>query len=260
MHDLIPALASGEIDGAVHSTAFDASNKDRFRTIMKFLPESYYYAFRKDDVELKNKVDSALAQILSANSDYLVSLKNKYEVQFENNILPYSSAEKEYLTAHPVIRLAVVTGDQPYYSKSADGTVSGILPDYYDLVAQQMGVKFEYAEYATHEDTVAAVNDGEADAVALFSGGPISAYQSGIALTDSIASINNILLTKAGVSTSAVKTIAVKSRAVDALRSNILKLFPDAELVGYANAQECFTAMAFIAVRTVVFIVNHQHR
>jgi signal transduction histidine kinase/ActR/RegA family two-component response regulator len=243
MQEMIPALASGEIDGAVHSTAFDESNKDRFRTIMKFLPESYYYAFRKDDVELKNKVDSALAQILSANSDYLVSLKNKYEVQFESNILPYSSAEKEYLAAHPVIRLAVVSSDQPYYSKSADGAVSGILPDYYDLIAQQMGVKFEYAEYATHEEAVAAVCAGNADAVAMFSGGPIAAYQDDIALTDSITSVNNILLTKAGVNTASIKSIAVKSRAMDALRSNVLKLFPDAELVGYANAQECFAAM-----------------
>ena len=243
MQEMIPALASGEIDGAVHSTTFDESNKDRFRTIMKFLPESYYYAFRKDDVELKNKVDSALAQILSANSDYLVSLKNKYEVQFESNILPFSSAEKEYLAAHPVIRLAVVSSDQPYYSKSADGTVSGILPDYYDLVAQQMGVKLEYAEYATHEEAVAAVRAGDADVVAMFSGGPIAAYQDSIALTDSITSVNNILLTKAGVNTASIKSIAVKSRAMDALRSNVLKLFPDAELVGYANAQECFAAM-----------------
>ena len=243
LQEMIPALASGEIDGAVHSTAFDENNKDRFRTIMNFLPESYYYAFRKDDVELKNKVDSALAQILSANADYLISLKNKYEVQFESNILPYSSAEKEYLAAHPVIRLAVVTGDQPYYSKSADGTAAGILPDYYDLVARQMGVKFEYEEYASHEEAVAAVRSGETDAVALFSGGSIAAYQDGIALTDSIATVNNILLTKAGVNTASITSIAVKSRAMDGLRSNIRKLFSDARLVGYANAQECFTAM-----------------
>lgn len=240
---LIEALGSGEIDGAVHSTAFDETIRNQYRTVLKFLPEPYYFAFRKNDVDLKNKVDEALAQILSANIDYLTNLKHKYETEFEAGVLPFSASEKNYIAVHPVLKVAVIANDRPYSYQNKDGTFSGIIPDYYALIAEKMDVTFEYKEYAAHQDAVSAVINGDADIIGIFSGGQIAAYQSGIAMTDSISSVTNILLTKVGASTSDIKTIAVKSRSLDGIRRAVNLLYPDAELVEYTNADECFHAL-----------------
>lgn len=243
LNQMLQALSSQKIDGAVHSTPLDEQNRTKFRTVMKFLPESYYYAFRGDDVELKNAVDEALAQILSANPDYLVNLKNKYDTQFEFNNIPFSSAESTYIAAHPILKVAVVGDDAPYYSTTSKGKAEGILPDYYALIAEKMGCEFEYVEYPDNPTAVAAVSKGEADIMGLDSSGLITAYQKEITLTDKIYSVTNILLTTAGKNTADVHKIAVKERAIDGIRDAVVKEYPEAELKEYVSAEDCFVAM-----------------
>lgn len=240
---MLQGLKNQEIDGAVHSTPLDEQNRSKYRTIMKFLPEPYYYAFRSSDVELKNEVDDALAQILSANVDYLVNLKNKYDTQFEFNNLPFSSSETKYIEDHPTLKVAVIANDEPYYAKSANGTIKGILPDYYALIAEKMGCTFEYVEYSDSKAATAAVSAGDVDILGIFSGGRIAAYQSGIALTDSVSSITNVLLTKAGRNPTDVTSIAVKERSIDGIRDAVSKVYPNAELKEYVTAEKCFEAM-----------------
>jgi L-cystine transport system substrate-binding protein len=99
--DMTEALQGGEIDGGVYSAIAGDKYTRQFRTILKFLPETYAFAFRKGDVELKNKVDAAVAQILSGNTGYFTDLRIKYETQYGSNILPLSSDEKKIHCRQP---------------------------------------------------------------------------------------------------------------------------------------------------------------
>lgn len=65
--EMTAALSAGEIDAEVYSASYGEDYTKTFSTVLQFLPEAYYYAFRSDDVDLKNKVDSALAEIISEN-------------------------------------------------------------------------------------------------------------------------------------------------------------------------------------------------
>jgi signal transduction histidine kinase len=237
------ALKSGEIDGEVCSAVGGSQYAQAFRTILKFLPESYGFAFRKDDVALKNKVDAAVSQILSVNIDYLTNLKNKYEVQFQSNLLPLSAAETRYIREHPVLTVAAAADDLPYYQRTPDGADAGILPDYYQLLADWTGLQFRYDVCATCQDAVSAVRSGQADVVGLYGNGLISAYQSGLMLSDSISSVSCILLTGPGTDLSGVQRIVSPERAADALRLGAGRVFPGAELTPCKNAQACFSAM-----------------
>ena len=257
------ALQSGQIDGAVYSAVSGEDYTQNFRTILKFLPESYGFAFRRDDVELKNEVDTAIAQILSVNVDYLANLRNKYETQFKNNILPLSAAEKSYISQHPELTVAVAADDEPFFRKSADGSAAGIIPDYYSLLADWTGLRFRYAVYDSYQAMLDAVRTGQADIVGMYSDGLISAYQDGLSLTDGISSVSCMLLTNPGTDISKIGTIATVTKTAGSLRLGLGRLFPDAHLQQCRNAQACFNAVkdgragaAMVGLHTATWLIN----
>ena len=237
------ALDSGEIDGEVYTAGSGESYTENYRTILKFLPEAYYYAFRKSDVSLKNKVDTAIAQILSENPDYFTNLKNKYEIQFNNNKLPFSSEEKKYIVDHKNICIAVVKNDLPFYSYSSTSGDQGIIPDYYALIAKHTGFKFKYKAYDTRAAAIKAVKSGKADILGIFNDGIISAYSSGLTLTSNIYTADGILLTKAGNGIDDVKTVAAKQNAGKFEDISVKRAFPKAKLKSYETATQCFRAL-----------------
>ena len=243
IEQMTAALLNGQLDAEVYTAIYSPAGSPALRTVMKLLPETFYYAFRMDNAELKNKVDDALAQLLVGNSSFLTDIKNRYEEKFNANDLPFSAAEKEYIAAHPQLTVAMIQGDAPYYMENADGSAGGIFPDYYALVAESTGFRFRYAAYDSQQDAIAAVRSGEADILGVYSGGVISSQKDGLVLTDSIAALNSILLTRSGSGSPQIKSIAVKLRALGSLAGSIAQTFPDAELKEYENAEACRRAL-----------------
>ena len=137
----------------------------------------------------------------------------------------------------------MIKGDAPYYVENADGSAGGIFPDYYALVAENTGFRFRYAVYDTQQDAIAAVKNGEADILGVYSSGLISSQKDGLVLTDSIAALSSILLTKSGSGSTQIKSIAVKLRALGSLSASLAQTFPDAELKEYENAEACRRAL-----------------
>ena len=241
--DMTEALQSGEIDGGVYSAIAGDEYTKQFRTILKFLPETYAFAFRKDDIELKNKVDAAIAQLLSGNTGYFNDLRIKYETQYKSNILPLSSAEKKYIADNPVLRVAVVGDEMPYFKNNADGTDSGIIPDYYQRLAEWTGLKFSFSPYASYDEAIKSVQKHEADILGIYGNGVISAYQNKLSLTDSISNVSCILLANPGTDISGMKRIATTSAISEALMPGISSTFPEASVIEYDNARSCFDAV-----------------
>lgn len=257
------ALFNGETDADVYTAVYSKENSDKQHTIMKFLPESFYYAFRKNDSELKNKVDSALSQIILGDVDYLINLKNKYDEQYDVNNLPFSHEEEEYLSKHPVLTVAVLADDAPYYEKKSDGSDYGIIPDYYALIADKANVQIRYVAYPSERDSIAAVKNGQVDIIGVFSGGIISSQQQGISITDRFSEIDSALLTKAGNDLSRVECIAIKGQLSYALADSIKKDFPQVTMKEYATAQDCFESMksgdataALLGLPSATWILN----
>jgi len=242
IEQMTAALQDKQIDAEVYTAIYSADDSAGLRTVMKLLPETFYYAFRADNTELKNKVDDALARLLAGNSSFLTDIQKKYEEKFNVNDLPFSAAEKEYIAAHPRLTVAVIRGDAPYYIENKDGSDGGIFPDYYALVAENTGFQFRYVAYDTQQEAITAVKNGEADILGVYSGGIISSQKDGLVLTDSIATVNSILLTKSGLG-SRINSIAVKLRALGSLSGSIAQTFPNAELKEYENAEACRGAL-----------------
>ena len=241
--EMTRALDDGEIDGEVYGTMYGKEYTQKYRTILRFLPQSYYFAFRKSDGWIKNAVDEAMAQITVGNLDYLASLNNKYRYQFQWDILPLSSSEKKYVADHPVATVAVVRDDEPYYAKDASGRERGIIPDYYAAISAYCSLQFRFVSYASQEEAIRAVTDGQADILGLFDGGIISASRQGLAPTNSFFAIVSVLLTKAGKTVSGTDSIAVRQDELGALNGALLGDFSRIQMKGYPGTGECLRAM-----------------
>lgn len=241
LDDLAAALDSGEIDGEVYTAL--ASDANKVRTIMELAPVDYYYAFRKDDTQLKNAIDEAMDEILLEDPYYLTNLSNKYTTRGQATQIQFSRTEKDYIANHGAIKVAVMKDNQPYYWKKSDGTDAGIIPDYYATIAQKIGTSFEYVAYSTYDEMVSAVVSGDADLVGLYANGIIAASQDGLALTESFSSTSNVLLMPTGTSTSAIKTIAINARSQSVIKSSLKSDFGTTKLATYQSAGECLVAV-----------------
>lgn len=253
---LVAALDSGEIDGEVVSAVPSGA---QVRRILELVPVDYYFAFRKDDSQLKNVVDEAMDEILLEDPFYLTNLTNKYATQTQTEQITLSKSEKAYIAEHGAVRVAVMSNNRPYYWRGADGSDHGIVPNYYATIAQKTGLTFTYQAYATYEEQVKAVQDGEADLVGVYANGIIAANEDGLALSQSFSSAPNVLLTLTGTNADDIKTVAINARSGSYISSLRRTEFDGINLVTYESAADCLDALNSGKVdATVVGTANAQ--
>jgi len=243
INDMTSALQNGKIDAEVYSAMYGKDYTNKFHTVLKFLPEDYYFAFRSNDSDLKNKIDSGLSQILIENPDYLIFLKQKYGYQFGVGNLPLSRDEKAYVLEHPVVTVAVTTDNEPYYVADSNGKERGIIPEYYALLASYSGLKFKFVPFPSQDEALKAVTNGSCDMLGIFSGGIIAANHLQLSLTSSFASESYNLFTKSGTDISSIKTIATKENSIDSFKNMLPDNIVNAEIKNYSSISDCLKAL-----------------
>lgn len=126
-----------------------------------------------------------VASAQSANSDSAVVLAPN-EVVLPGALVRLDAAERQWLAAHPVVRVALSSAFPPYYffdepagdvarpgATAASGAAvpapllkalpHGFVIELMDLWAQRTGLRFEYQRHASFQQAAAAVAAGQAD-------------------------------------------------------------------------------------------------
>src|SRR5574344_662450 len=111
--------------------------------------------FRKSDTALKSKVDAAMSSILTYDPLFEEKLLKKYNIT-TFGITGFSREEKKFITTHPSVRIAVIRNDEPYYTDLHNGKYVGIIPSYYNTIAEFLGVNFSYQVYESTPDAISA--------------------------------------------------------------------------------------------------------
>jgi signal transduction histidine kinase/CheY-like chemotaxis protein len=78
---------------------------------------------------------------------------------------PLSGAEREWLEAHPVIRLAPTPDYEPTEFFDAEGVYRGITADLLAEIEERLGIEFQVVRNETWSETLAELRSGEIDAV-----------------------------------------------------------------------------------------------
>ena len=158
--EMFDALASGEADTAIFSNVTTVRN---YKIISEWEPNPFYFVVNKQRSDLLSELNSAMAQIQSADIFMQERLFEKYFLSSDADInISLSRAEAEYIKQHNTIRVLVCRDELPY-SLEADGSVSGIIPDYLALLSEKTGLRFEYILCDTFEDMIARFENGEGD-------------------------------------------------------------------------------------------------
>ena len=91
--------------------------------------------------------------------------------------------ELAYLKNNPTLKVGYSTSFEPFYMKSKDANLEGIIPDLYKIVSSKLGVKIEY-KTDSWKNTIEHLIDGKIDVIPLIS--PIIAEEKDLLLSDNI--------------------------------------------------------------------------
>jgi signal transduction histidine kinase/BarA-like signal transduction histidine kinase len=250
---LTNALETGKIDGEIYTALFEKSSQKKFRAILHFLPREYYFVFRKDDTRLKNRFDSAMTQLLAEDPYYLSNLKKKYDEQFNYQTPLYTATEKQYLAGAPLIKVAVVADNAPYFVQKEQGVQRGIIPEYFKVLGEKTGLKFRFVTYATYEEALKAVRNSDVAVLSAFMGGLVNANEDNLVLTNTYINDGNVIITLAENNSTQPRSVGLWDFAVTPnARERGLEL-SKAEVKFYKNARTCLAALDDKQIEAAVF-------
>ncbi|MCI2050163.1 MAG: transporter substrate-binding domain-containing protein [Lachnospiraceae bacterium] len=259
--EAVKAVTEGKADAYVDGEDFLSG----FKSILSFAPAPYYYIFAKGSMDLKQEVDTALGQIYIQDPLYEKELLDKYVNMTQNRTVAFSEDEKAYIASNPVVHVAVLKGDAPYFSGTAEAP-QGIIPEFYRQVAGETGLTFKYLVYDNQEKAISAVLSGEADIVGMYSENITQAYDQDITLTKKYTTVSTVLITNAGTDSSSIKKIAVKERSRTTIRDNLPDELRDAEMISCETAEDCFNALTdkradavVIGLPSVTYFLNQRN-
>ena len=230
------AITAGEVDvGIVGNYA-----PHGFATLFHFSPTYSYIMFNKDGQAIKAKVDYAIANIVADNPTMFENIYFKYLGTTDSGEHYSSAAEVAYLELHPILKVAVIKDDEPFFHLDRAGNPDGIIPAYYDYLAKKLGITFKYVTYASQTDVINAVKNGDADIVGIYGNDIVDATNQGLLKTNSYTDLSGAMITRAGYD-GTVNTAAVVQRRLQMVASSLND--KSINLIAYTNNDACYQAL-----------------
>lgn len=190
-------LESGEVDLLLGNSA-DAG--EAFYVAASFDSQPHYIVTRPDDTETLETLNEALELIYESDPNFA---QRVYEANFPNTnnvnaIL--STKEQAYVQRKKTVTVAIPHDWHPLFClNNADGH-DGFVPDILQKISEYAGLKFEYVYYDSYADSVAAVQNGEADMLGFYLDTDETALEQKLALSSPYVELNFILVRNKEVS------------------------------------------------------------
>ena len=196
------ALLNGEVDAIAGGSTIEGAQK-----IAEFPSLDLYFMLNRNQQARKAQLDRAMGILSLENPVFASDLFTKYFPSSRNTIPSFSAAEKAYIAAHPVLRAAVLKDDEPFSHLERDGTLTGILPEYYAHLSKVVGLEIRCVPFDSKDALYASIGSGQADLIGKAEYNIFSAYTYKILLTVPYLKMSLVQITRAG--TTSVKNAAV---------------------------------------------------
>lgn len=161
--------------------------------------------------------------------------------------IPLTAAERAWIAEHPVVKVGLSREFPPYYFFDAGRTQPhGFAVEMLDLWAQRTGLRFEFTQYPSFGDTMAALKRGEIDFTPFTTPtGP----QRDFATFPRPAFITNLVMAarRDVPDVSATANFGGRRVAVEqgpGIEALVRERYPEARLVPYADAESALRAVA----------------
>lgn len=140
---LSEALQDGNIDACVTSSLRRTENE---RLLDSFASEEFYVLVKKGNQELLDQINYAIDQLNATEGDWKNTLNNKYYSRIGDKNLEFTKEEQALLEQYRNgTKTLVVTAsmDRAPYSYVEDGTLKGIIPEYFKKLAAYANLPYE---------------------------------------------------------------------------------------------------------------------
>ena len=193
--DALQALLDKKADSIVVGGVYALDNT---RPVAQFSPADSYFMLAPNRMDIKRQLDAANDQLLVQNPLYEMSLFDKYFGKVQSNTPLFTPREKAYIKDAPTIKVAMLNNVPPYSYKGKDGSLQGVVLEYYKKLGAISGLKFAFQSYADFPTALAAVENKQADVLALYQQDIISAFHDNLILTLPYNTLNLAQVTKNG--------------------------------------------------------------
>ena len=231
----LAAFKSGQVDGIINGTDY----VDESRILLYYGHIPCYAIFNKQRGDLKLQFDTALRHTLADNPQLLEHLHSEHLPVNMSNLDLATPEETKLSELHPDVTVAVQEYDPPYVYLDTDGKLRGIIPDYYKQLGLETGLKFKYRVFPTAATAMAAVRQGKAQVLGLYSGSQAFAYRERLRLI-AIAGTGSLLRIDHYENQGGHKA-AVVARTLSLLKQRLTG--QNYELEPYPDIEACYDAL-----------------
>ena len=239
------ALKAGEVDAIAGGSTIEGAQK-----IAEFPALDLYFMLNKSRTEMKAQLDRAMNILQLQDSSFENDLFAKYFPDTKNTSPSFSAEEKDYIKRHHLIRVAFLKDDAPFSETAANGSFTGILPEYLMHLSEKIGTDFSFKAYDTVEEEFAALASGDVDAVGKEENDAYDAEKRGVILTNAYIEVNPVQIARAGTNT--IRTAAVSESLQDWVSRALKNNQEDLQLSVYPNGVKCFEALKTGEVDSVI--------
>ena len=140
--ELTEALHNGEVDGIVASSLRKHTGE---KVVARFALEEFYVIVRKEDTGLLDEINRGIEQMDQNEGDWRNKLYYKYTTNNLESVLSFTQEEQDYIRAvqsGEKVITACAQPDRDPYSYVENGTLVGIIPEYFDHLMEMAGLPY----------------------------------------------------------------------------------------------------------------------
>jgi len=137
------------------------------REVLRIKPDDYYFITRKNDPELLRELNEAQEQIQIHTPYFQGQLNEKYYALSKSSSVLLTAEEREYVKAHPVLRVGIMGNDPPFvFGMNKNQSPHGIIIDIMKKIGEETGLQLEFVRLTAGDD-MGAAHMAEKDVVVL---------------------------------------------------------------------------------------------
>lgn len=149
------ALENGTVDALLARSVDDVP---AYKLIARFSPTQFYFAVKKGNSKLLNKIDSAMDELLTYNPHFSNNLYDKYYGKSDTESMSFTKEELAYINANPDIRIGYRNSRKPIeYYETSKKLYSGANTQVIGLVKQNTSLNIAPLKYSNAEDFLAQI-------------------------------------------------------------------------------------------------------
>lgn len=129
-----------------------------------------YFGVTRDNVILHSIIDKALASLSATEKKTLakrwIHVPESIETMEASQRVVLTPEQKTWLAEHPVVRIGIDNDYAPYSFLNTDGSFTGVVPDFLELLGEKLGISFDVVHDQSWPQILQNTRDHELDVIA----------------------------------------------------------------------------------------------